>query len=212
MRREVAHLTGEAEYCHRRDAESVSNAQRRSETEQQRLHAAAAYARRQSELDHQRLLMADTLGVNDSSILEKLQEIGYAGATVSLVYLLPLVWVAWVDGRVTRAERKIIKAFTNAHGVLEGTPAFDELTGWLGHRPSEALVRESWATFRRLLEALPAEESSGRKATILQECRAVAQVSGLVFRRICTAERRLLALMERGLMLHSESPAPAGFP
>jgi hypothetical protein len=120
--------------------------------------------------------------------------------------------MAWADGTVSRAERKLICALAKLHGTMGDTPAFAQLEEWLRRRPPEKFIQGSWCAVQAILGALPEGESSVKKDSILRECRAVASVSGRMLHRICAAEHEMLAEMERELPPRCEVPATAGFP
>jgi hypothetical protein len=63
---------------------------------------------------------------------------------VSLLWLMPLVRVAWADGWVTHAERNYILATARLHGVEENTLASRQLEAWLKWPSSEEFFQGTW--------------------------------------------------------------------
>jgi len=47
-------------------------------------------------LEVERKQMAEAVGADDPKIFQELQELGYTRDTVKLLYLVPLVHVAWI--------------------------------------------------------------------------------------------------------------------
>ena len=74
----------EEEYFHKKEQELIEKMQRRSAIEAKR----------------QELFQA--VRVTDPKVLEDLQELGYTRETVGLLHLLPLVRIAWAEGKITR--------------------------------------------------------------------------------------------------------------
>lgn len=103
---------------------------------------------------------------------------GAAGARLGLLALVPLVKVAWAEGRVTRRERALISAFARRYGVEAGGGAHALLSGWLETQPPEEFFDQSFARLRSLLRALPEEARDETTLDLLSLCTSVAGVSG----------------------------------
>src|SRR5574342_691440 len=65
--------------------------------------------------------LAEAIGIADEDVLQDLHELGYTRDTVSLLHLVPLVYVAWAEGSVSRAESALILEAARLRGVKEGT-------------------------------------------------------------------------------------------
>ena len=64
--------------------------------------------RRRTALEGERQDMAQVIGVADEEILREIHEFGFTCETVKLLYLVPIVQIAWAEGKVTSRERKLI--------------------------------------------------------------------------------------------------------
>lgn len=95
----------------------------------------------------------------------------------SLLLLMPLVEVAWADGRVTRREMEAIVQTADAYGLIEDPEGYRELIGRLLTRPAPSVVGRQWQNFRRLFEALPEAEREAVRFGLLFQARFVAEQS-----------------------------------
>ena len=141
-------------------------------------------------------------GVADDDIAQAVRELGYQPEAVPLLYLAPLVQVAWADGRLTARERQYIEAAARARGIEAGSAAHQQLVQWLEAAPSDGCFRRTLQVLRRLLYALPAVERAAGEREVLVSCYGVAGASrGLLGLgpRLSAAERSLLETIEAEL-------------
>ena len=138
--------------------------------------------------------LSEAAGTPDEDILQTLQELGYTRDTVALLHLVPLIHVAWVDGRVSQGERDMIFEAAGLRGVTEGSPAYEQLVGWLDHRPSEEFFEQNLRITKDLLES---SERTGDGHGMLDQAMRVASASGglLGFGSKISSEEK--ALLER---------------
>jgi len=191
MRQELGHVTKEAEYFHELDVELIQKMRRRADHEER--------VRR----------MAETCQINDPSLLEDLERLGYSPTTVSLLCLVPLVQVAWADGRVTHAERNQVLAIAHLHGVQEDTPAHQQLEAWLDYPPHEEFFQGTLCAIRAALELLPQDERRTRQDALIEGCTDVAAATWHLG-KIGAAERKLLEEIQKQLEPHQHLTASAG--
>jgi hypothetical protein len=154
--------------------------------------------------------LAETLGVNDLEILRTLREMGYTRATVRLLYLVPLVQVAWAEGGVSRGERELILEAARLRGIEPGGPAYEQLSEWLRECPPEEFFARTLRLIGVILQALPPEEREAGRRDLVSYCTQVAEVSGGLLgltglgSRVCREERELL----RRIAAELEQPGP----
>jgi hypothetical protein len=75
-----------------------------------------------------------------SEVSQSLAEMGLKPSTYRALLLLPLVYVAWADGKMEHVEVQLIESFARERLHLTAdTVAI--LDGWLKARPSDAFVR-----------------------------------------------------------------------
>jgi hypothetical protein len=167
----------EEEYFHRREQELIAKLR-------QRVQADAATQQ-----------LGEQAGVADAEILQDLQELGYTPETVALLYLVPLVQVAWAEGGVSDRERTLIVEAARARGIEADTPADAQLAEWLTTRPSEKLFEQTLRAIRAILESRPEAEREASRTDLLSYSTAIAEASGgvLGLRSVSSEERSLLA-------------------
>ena len=156
--------------------------------------------------DHERL--AEEVGVHDELILKAFEELGFTRATVSILHLVPLVQVAWSDGRVSEAERAKILEMASLRGITPGTPGFLMLEQLLNTRPSERGFDVCWRIIRAVLSAWPEEKRRAFEVSLPAYATEVASVSGglLGFRSISAEERTALQRVAREIAdAHAEA-------
>lgn len=155
-----------------------------------------------AKLHARRELAAAAGGVADDAVLATLEELGYTRETVKILYLVPLLEVAWADGDVSEKERTSVLAAAALRGVTEGTPAYATLVGWLDRRPDAHLLQHSRAILADLLEGKPEEDAAAIRRDVLRMAEEVAAVSGgfLGFgSKVSDEEREALAALAREL-------------
>ncbi|MGH9836796.1 MAG: hypothetical protein ACRD9Y_27530, partial [Blastocatellia bacterium] len=134
--------------------------------------------RRRTALETERREMAEVLGVSDEEVLSELQELGFTRETAPLVYLAPLVQVAWAEGRVSAGERDLILAAARARGVVEGGPADKMLMDWLDARPAEIFFDKNLRVIGAMLQALPPDQREAQKRDLVSACARIAEATG----------------------------------
>jgi hypothetical protein len=138
--------------------------------------------------------------LEDKELLQCLQSFGYSRENILLLHLIPLVQVAWAEGRVTKRERTLILKAAALRGIERGTPNYERLLSWLDFRPSDEFFEKSLMLISTVLHSLPTDVCEDSKIDLLSLCIQVAQVSGgeLGFaaggHRICLEE---IALIKR---------------
>jgi len=149
----------EDEYFHRKEKELIEKLRQRRAAEAQLKELAAA------------------TGIPNEEILQTLQELGYTRDTVALLHLVPLIHIAWVDGSVTSREREMILEAAGLRGVEQSSPAYQQLTEWLDHRPSEEFFDKTLRIISGLLETTPERDQAGA-SSVLSESIRIAGASG----------------------------------
>jgi hypothetical protein len=122
--------------------------------------------------------MRELSGITDDAVLDKLVELGIGAGTLAAMTLVPLVEVAWADGKMDDKERDAILKGAEAQGVTPGSDAFVLLQDWLANRPPPRLL-SAWRDYiGALCEQMLPEERKKLKSEVLDRARAVAEAAG----------------------------------
>ena len=131
------------------------------------------------------------LNLSDRQLAEKMLLLGFDAETASVLYLLPLIQVAWANGSVSRGERAQILRILRLREIAEGSRAWQMCESLLESRPTDAFLHNS----RRLLQGMLKNKGRAVEVQVERElielCLDVAEVSGGIFgfgRRVSRAE------------------------
>ncbi len=112
-----------------------------------------------------------------------LEQLGVDKNNFRVLGLLPLVYVAWADGKVRRAERSLIQRVAMQHGWL-GDGGAELLAGWLETPPSSEDVHAGIEVLRSLASedrGLGVAVSVDSLRSLVSYCRDVATAAGGYF-------------------------------
>ena len=70
-------------------------------------------------------------GIADEAVLDQLIALDIQSETVAALSLIPLLEVAWADGRMEVRERQAILTGAQAAGLQQGAASYQLLEGWL---------------------------------------------------------------------------------
>ncbi|MCE5306294.1 MAG: hypothetical protein LLG20_01505 [Acidobacteriales bacterium] len=191
MRVPVAHLRGEAEYFHQLDVELCDKIFRRAEFKEKR----------------QRL--EESLKIHEPAVLDALTALNYDASSATLVFIVPLIQVAWAPGPPIRAVRKHIIALASRHGVEAGTPACERLSAWLDRRPADDFFEGTLNAIARFVSSLPPLERFAVRDALVSSCREAAAVHCRLLswsHRICAAKRKVIVEISRRLETEPQAP------
>lgn len=133
--------------------------------------------------------------MNDRELTEALALLGLDRANHRAIGLLPLIEVAWADGRIQKAERDLIARTAARYGI---DPGDAWLARWLKKRPAAT----TFLTARTVLLALMARSGRSELAApetldaLLDLCTEVAAAAGGLFGLAFTVERSERACIE----------------
>jgi hypothetical protein len=184
----------EEEYFQRQEQELIAKLQQRGRQE----------ATRQ--------LLIEGVGVADEEVLKDLEALGYTPETVMLLYLMPLLQVAWADGGVSDSERALIVEAGRVRGIKAGSAADELLAGWLAARPSDGLFEKTLRLVGTILQTRLVQEGEDSGRDLLSYCTAIAAASGgiLGFGKVSAMEQSVLARITQEIeRTHGERPFSA---
>jgi uncharacterized tellurite resistance protein B-like protein len=168
-----------------------------SDEEEKYFHAVDVQARRklrESLEDNARKLedaakVAAALATDDVGLAAEIHALGFDGDTAPALEVLPLVHVAWADGKIHRRERATILRVLEARGLGADHAAVKTIAALLDERPSDAFMHESISLLRRLVAR------GGKPHAIVDQCVSVATAAGSILGlgvKISDEERRLI--------------------
>ena len=118
------------------------------------------------------------IGIFEEHLLNELLVRGFTPETIRLLYLIPALEVAWVDGSVSGSEHARMLEFGRELGAEEGSPGYEQLLAWLKDKPTtdffEAMLRLIGSVCG--LQPPTVGEATLRKVT--SYCSQIAEASG----------------------------------
>jgi len=122
--------------------------------------------------------LARATGIKNVKVLERLIDLEVRPETVTALSLVPLVEVAWADGSLDDAERRMILSRADTAGIAPGSSERALLEAWLTRQPDPKLFT-AWAQLiQGLCEQMSREDVAILKEGLLDRARAVAGASG----------------------------------
>ncbi|MCY2992159.1 MAG: hypothetical protein NTY19_30400 [Planctomycetota bacterium] len=147
-----------------------------------------------------RTQLAQISGIHDEAVLDRLIELNIGPDTLAAMAVVPLVCVAWADGKVQEAERQAVLAAAKTAGVPPQNGRYPLLEYWLNERPGAELL-EAWEHYiQGLCQRLDEHEIGELKRDLLDRARDVAEAAGGIFgfgNKTSAAERAMLARLEQ---------------
>lgn len=146
-----------------------------------------------------RTSLAAACGFSDPLLLDKLMDLGLTGETLLALTLVPLVEVAWADGKLEDKERQAVLKGAVSCGVQPDHLGYALLEDWLSQRPGPRLMAV-WEDYVRAVCSQSDADLCGRlKQDVLGRARSVAQAAGGVAglgSRISAKEEEVLRRLE----------------
>lgn len=143
--------------------------------------------------------LAKATGITKPAVLDRLMALGIRAETVTALFMVPLVEVAWADGTLDAKERRAILDRAGDSGVARGSTEYALLEAWLDRRPDPKLLTAWTHLVQGMCEQLGPDEAARLKAGLLERARAVAGASGGVLgigSKVSNIEAAVLAQLE----------------
>jgi hypothetical protein len=128
--------------------------------------------------------------ITDHKVLTELIDCGVRAESLNLLTVVPLVHVAWANGRIEAEERAAILEAAAQVGVRADSPGFVLLNGWLCCRPHRTLIR-TWKDYvGAIRKFLSPEAYQVLHFTTISRARTVAEAAGglMGFLKVSRAE------------------------
>ena len=137
-------------------------------------------------------------GISDDAALEHLVDLGVSGHTLAALSLVPLIHVAWADGKMDEREREAVLMAASGKGIEKGTASYKLLSGWLDQKPDPILFDAWRAYIQELASSLVPGQRGLLKSQILAFAQTVAESAGgfLGMKSVSAAEKSALEQIE----------------
>jgi hypothetical protein len=143
--------------------------------------------------------LAKTTGITKPAVLDRLMALGIRAETVTALFMVPLVEVAWADGTLDAKERRAILDRAGDSGVTRESTEYALLEAWLDRRPDSKLITAWTHLVQGMCEQLGPDGAARLKTGLLERARTVAGASGGVFgigSKVSNIEAAVLAQLE----------------
>jgi hypothetical protein len=144
--------------------------------------------------------LAAASGITDAAVLEQLAAIDLSGETVAALSLVPLIEVAWADGRLDAKEQSALLAAAEQSGLGKDSASYQLLEEWVKERPSPRVLAAWKAYVAALSTTLDDQTKHALKQDLLGRARMVAEAAGGFLglgKRISSAEQAVLTELEQ---------------
>ncbi len=122
--------------------------------------------------------IAEISGISKDSLIRRFLDLNIGLDVLATISIVPLVEVAWADGKIHEKEREAILKAAEACGLGRDQIGHSLLEQWLRHRPPKGLL-ESWIDYiRGLCQLLNKTERRVLKTDLLQRARGIAEAAG----------------------------------
>jgi hypothetical protein len=143
--------------------------------------------------------LAKASGITKPAVLDRLMALGIRAETVTALFMVPLVEVAWADGTLDAKERRAILDRAGDSGVTRESTEYALLEAWLDRRPDSKLITAWTHLVQGMCEQLGPDGAARLKTGLLERARTVAGASGGVFgigSKVSNIEAAVLAQLE----------------
>jgi len=134
--------------------------------------------RRQSAREAETLRLMEASGIRDQELVRELSAAGFDIDTFRVLYLVPLIQVAWSDGGVSPSERDKVLEIAGLHGIKAGGAAHQRLRAWLSERPSHRFFETCLRGIKAMLGDRPSSEAQALHRDLVWYCTQIASASG----------------------------------
>lgn len=123
------------------------------------------------------LEVAKSVGSESVDIGRRLTALGFNVETSRILFFVPLIEVAWADGKIGYEESYKLVDVVRQKGIRATSTAYDFLSKLTLNRPSEAFFEGCHEIIRDLLAQMPATQRDQEINTLADLCTVVAKAS-----------------------------------
>ena len=139
--------------------------------------------------------LADASGIHDEDVLHRLLDLNLGPETLAALTLVPLVEVAWADGKMSGDERAALLQAVAESGVRKEDDAFALLQDWLEEPPAPEMLDVWKDCVAALRKQMDSEAFESLKHDLLDRAHTIAIATGGMMglgNRITKAEQQML--------------------
>jgi hypothetical protein len=122
--------------------------------------------------------LREVSGITDDALIDTLLELEIDAGTFALMQFIPLIEVAWADGRMDPPERRAILRAAEDEGLTTDADARSLLESWLDRRPTPELLATWMQYTSEIASALEPSERDALKHALLDRARVIAESAG----------------------------------
>ncbi len=141
-----------------------------------------------------RQALAAASGITDDAVLDHLLAANIRAETITALGIVPLLAVAWADGRLDENEKQAVLAACEAEGIMPGSDGYRLLDSWLRDHPSDELLT-AWKNFiKAAAKKLSPVALTALQEDVLNRAEKIAHASGgiLGIHSASTAEEKVI--------------------
>ncbi len=136
--------------------------------------------------------------INTNYFADKSSQNEMTDEDTSLLFLIPLVQMAWVHGAISPREKQVIFDAAREEGIDHRSSLNDTIDNWLVYQPSRQFYDECLLLIQTELQSMTVKERDQKRNKLLTRCQTVAASAGDrspldVNHRISLEEKELLA-------------------
>ncbi len=160
--------------------------------------------REMRQMKETREALAQVSGIKNEAILNKLVELEVRPETIAALALIPLIEVAWADGKIDEKERNAILKATETVGFAGRDIDRVLLEEWLDKKPDPILLN-AWSVYiQGLCHELDGPQINLLKAEIIGHARQISEASGGflgITSKISAKEEEMLGRIEKAFAI-----------
>jgi hypothetical protein len=128
--------------------------------------------------EEQQRVLAFSLGLTEELAAKGVAQLHSGLEVAAVMALLPMVEVAWCDGKVESTEKAAVLRGAAEVGLEFESPLYKFLESWLDHRPSPAAL-EAWHSYAKAFVKLIEPATAARvKENVIGRAERVAKAAG----------------------------------
>jgi tellurite resistance protein len=157
--------------------------------------------RAKTETEERREMLRRVVRIQDEAFLDRLILLGIGPETAMALRLIPLVSVAWADGKMDDREREAILSAAREQGLAAEETARQVLKGWLDEKPDPRLL-SLWKEYvGHIWNHFTDDEQLQMRQTLLTTAEEVANAAGgfLGLSKISAAEKEVIEDLQKAL-------------